>query len=473
MTLEWTSMSQLRHGIRGVLGKDREDNLAVLNRTALRYQLIDRLVYTAVLSRDAGLREGCRWLIREAARVMGIFPASIYELYKAMGQGRCGGFTVPAINARGLPYDEARALFRVAHRLEAWPFVLEIARSEIGYLQQPPAEYAAAVLGAAILEGFQGPVFLQGDHFQVNRASFQQQPQAEREALHSLIAEAVEAGFFNIDIDASTLVDFSRPSLEAQQEPNFTVTAELTGVIRRRQPPGITISVGAEIGEIGRQNSTVEDLDAFMTGYRRCIEGQNISPGISKISIQTGTKHGGVVLPDGTIARVQLDFDTLQQLSQVARERYSMAGAVQHGASTLPDELFHRFRELGTAEIHLATGFQNAIYDSPHFPPELRDEIYAYLRQTYGSSKSPEETDAQFLYRERKQAFGPFKEKLWHMPEARRQRIGQELEAKFTFIFTQLGMGHTREAVRKYIKPVAVPIPMPAALKEVWQGVEA
>jgi len=35
--------------------------------------------------------------------------------------------------------------------------------------------------------------------------------------------------------------------------------------------------------------------------------------------------------------------------------KYGMAGAVQHGASTLPAELFDRFPKLGACEIHLAT----------------------------------------------------------------------------------------------------------------------
>ncbi|MEK7848401.1 MAG: aldolase, partial [Chloroflexota bacterium] len=201
------TIDQLRQSLRGVLARTGDHGLTVRDEAALRERVIDTLVYQAVLGQDAGVREACRWLIRGAAGAVGILPASIYELYLARGQGRWGGFTVPAINLRGPTYDEARAVFRAALGLEAGAFVLEIARSEMGYTQQQPGEYAAAVLAAAIREGFRGPVFLQGDHFQVGRARFQQEPQAEREALHSLIAEAIQAGFFNIDIDASTLVD--------------------------------------------------------------------------------------------------------------------------------------------------------------------------------------------------------------------------------------------------------------------------
>src|SRR5674476_1269786 len=65
--------------------------------------------------------------------------------------------------------------------------------------------------------------------------------------------------------------------------------------------------------------------------------------GLSKISVQSGTTHGGTVLPDGTIADVKIDFETLRNLSEVARKEYGLAGAVQHGASTLRDADFNHF----------------------------------------------------------------------------------------------------------------------------------
>ena len=113
---------------------------------------------------DRGLRQrrGARGLrrraIREAARSLGILPASILPLYQARGRGEISGFTVPAINLRILTYDTARAaVCRAARALDAGAVIFEIARSEIGYTDQRPAEYAAVVLAAAIAEGLGGP----------------------------------------------------------------------------------------------------------------------------------------------------------------------------------------------------------------------------------------------------------------------------------------------------------------------------
>jgi fructose/tagatose bisphosphate aldolase len=317
------------------------------------------------------------------------------------------------------------------------------------YTRQRPGEYTACILASAIREGFKGPVFIQGDHFQVRRRMYREDPEAELNDIKELVREAVSSGFLNIDIDASTLVDLDKPSLEEQQAKNSQVTAEMTEFIRGIEPDGITVSVGGEIGEIGKGNSTVGDLESFMDGYLNQL-GPDVS-GISKISVQTGTAHGGVVLPDGSIAQVNLDFRTLEELSKVAREEYGMGGAVQHGASTLPDEAFDMFPRTGTVEVHLATGFQNLIYDHPHFPKDLLDEIYKHLASKYSDERKQGETEEQFLYKTRKKAFGDFKKELWNLPEQNLREIGRALENRFALIFQKLNVADTTDLVNKYV----------------------
>ena len=121
-------------------------------------------------------------------------------------------------------------------------------------------------------------------------------------------------------------------------------------------------------------------------------------------------------LPDGGVAEVKLDFEVLRELGVVARE-YGLAGAVQHGASTLPDELFHRFPAVETAEIHLATGFQNALYEHPAFPASLHREIEAWCFANAADERKPDQTDQQFVYTTRKKAIGPFKRQLWDLDD--------------------------------------------------------
>lgn len=416
---------------------------------------VEEIVRIAALGNDPD-RGLARWLIRSVALELGILPASIHDLYIARGRGEVrDDFTVPAMNLRALPFHAARAVFRAAAALQAGAIIFEIARSEIGYTDQRPAEYASAVLGAAIAEGYQGPVFIQGDHFQVSAKRYAEKPQAEIQAVRDLAREAIAAGFFNIDVDTSTLVDLSRPTIPEQQHLNFTLCAELTADIRRMQPYGVTISVGGEIGEVGGKNSTEPELQAFMEGYNETL--QRIAPGaagLSKISIQTGTSHGGVVLPDGSIAQVKVDFDTLQRLSKMAREKFGLAGAVQHGASTLPEEAFSRFAEAGACEVHLATNFQNMLYE--RLPDDLRRRMYAFLDENYAGERKPDMTDEQFYYKTRKQAIGPFKKELWGMDAAALADIEAAWERQFSLLFDRLNVAGTATEVAQTIQPVRV-----------------
>src|SRR5690348_14651782 len=200
---------------------------------------MDTLARHAVFG-DSEEKDAARWLIWELGQAVGVRPASIQELYMARGRGDVHGFTVPAINVRGMSYDTARSIFRTAIRMKAGAFILEIARSEIAYTDQRPSEYVAVMLAAALREGFRGPVFIQGDHFQVNAKKFAADARTEVEAVKALAREAIHAGFYNIDIDTSTLVDISKPTLDEQQELNYKVGIDILTEVRAQEPPGIT-----------------------------------------------------------------------------------------------------------------------------------------------------------------------------------------------------------------------------------------
>jgi fructose-bisphosphate aldolase class II len=429
----------------------------------LRSGATDRLASLAVFGSGAE-REAARWLLWELGQATGSRPASINDLYLARGRGECGGFTVPAINVRMLAYDTARAIFRAARAGKAGAIILEIARSEIAYTEQRPAEYVSVMIAAALREGYTLPLFIQGDHCQVNHKKYQADPEGEVGEVKKLIAEEVGAGFYNIDVDTSTLVDLSRPTLAEQQRLNYERAADITHFIRELEPDGVTVSVGAEIGEVGMKNSTVEELHAFMQGYHQSLAAAGGDAGISKISVQTGTSHGGVVLADGSIADVKLDLQALAALSEVAREEYGLAGAVQHGASTLPSNAFGNFPRIETAEIHLATNFQNIVFDHPKLPADLRQRMRSWLDENAAGERKAGDTDEQFYYKARKKAIGPFKRDLWSLPEEVRNAIAADLEKTFAFLFEQLNVNGTEDQVHRFIQ---APIQHHAALKPV------
>jgi fructose-bisphosphate aldolase class II len=444
-TMAWQdTLHKLVDGTHGALALSGR-SIEVRDRSKLAASM-ETLARSSALAKEpeAGL---ARWVVREAAAQQGVFPASIDGLYRARGRGATrNDYTVPAMNLRALSYHAARAVFRAARPLDAGALIFEIARSEMGYTSQRPSEYTASILAAAVAEGWQGPVFLQGDHFQISAKRFGADPLAEVQAVRDLIAEAVAAGFFNIDIDTSTLVDLSLPSIAEQQMLNANLCAELAVDVRAAEPRSVTISIGGEIGEVGGRNSTEPELRGFMDGFNRAFSllapGK---PGLSKISVQTGTSHGGVVLPDGSIARVKVDFDTLAQLSRVARSAFGLGGAVQHGASTLPEEAFSKFAEAAACEVHLATNFQNILFD--HLPDGIRREMYGFLNRDFAKDRKPDMTDEQFYYKTRKNAIGPYKADLWNLPAASLETIGEAWQHQFTLLFQRLNVAGTRSEV--------------------------
>ena len=411
---------------------------------------MDTVINAAVFGSDEE-KEYARWLLWEVGQHVGVRPASIHDLYTARGAGKTGGYTVPAMNIRCASYDTMRSIFRTAIKLDAGAFILEIARSEIAYTDQRPTEYVAVMIAAALREGFRGPLFIQGDHFQVNHKKFAVDPVLEVNSVKQLVTEAVAAGFYNIDVDTSTLVDLSKPTHDEQQIPNYMTAVDICRFVRAAEPEGVTISLGGEIGEVGTENSTPDELHAFMKGFARTLAEQ--APrmaGLSKISVQSGTSHGGTVLPDGSIADVALDLDTLRVLGELARSDYGMAGAVQHGASTLPDSKFSAFPAAETAEIHLATNFQTMMFD--HMPDALRREMYDWLLVNAKDERKATDTDEQFFYKARKKAIGPFKKQMWSLPADVKATLAAAYDAKFTFLFTQLKVNGTKAAVKQFVK---------------------
>jgi fructose/tagatose bisphosphate aldolase len=441
------------------------DLLVIDDEADFRSTAIRDLAWTAAFSTDEATTTAAQWIIWEASQALGAQSASIQELYAARGRGEVSGFTVPAINLRAQTFDMARTGFEAAAAADVGAVIFEIARSEQTYTFQRPIDFSTSVLAGAIAAGWRAPVFIQGDHYQFNAKKYAADPEAMTEEIRRACRLAIEAGYRNIDIDSSTLVDLSKPTVDEEQRENYRRAAELTALIRTLEADGVTVSVGGEIGEVGSQNSTVEELRAYLDGYRRELETRAPGAvGLSKVSVQTGTSHGGVPLPDGGVAEVKLDFEVLRELGDIARREYGLAGAVQHGASTLPDELFHRFPAVETAEIHLATGFQNTLFEHQAFPAHLLGQIEAWCSANAADERKPDQTDEQFIYTTRKKAIGPFKRELWDLPT--KDEILAAQRRKLSFLFTELRVNGTREMITAYIHPVEVHRPMPDALRE-------
>ena len=442
------SVPELLTLLRGLARIDGE-RVVVQDEAGFRQRATKDLAWTATFGTDAATVDAARWIVWEASQALAVRSASIHDLYMARAAGEVHGFTVPAINIRAQTFDMARVIYETAARDGVAAVICELARSEQTYTFQRVQEYSTNVLAGAMAAGWRGPVFIQGDHYQFNAARHAKDPDAMTAEIRKACIDAIAAGYRNIDIDSSTLVDLSKSTVDQQQHENYRRAAEMTAVIREFEPENETISVGGEIGEVGKKNSTVSELVAYLEGYRRELDRLGAGlPGVSKAAVQTGTTHGGVPLPNGGVAEVALDFAVLKELGDSAR-RYGLAGCVQHGASTLPDELFHRFPADETGEIHLATGFQNTLFDHPAFPRDLLGEIEAWCGADAADERKPDQTDEQFLYSTRKKAIGPFKRQLWELSS--KDDILATQAQKIAFLYGELRVDGSRDMVDRYV----------------------
>ena len=377
----------------------------------------------------------------DLAQRLSVFPASIESLYRKAAEGEFANITVPAVNLRAVAFHSACGVFRSMRDSEAGAVIFELSRGEIGFTGQRPHEYAVMILSAAIAEGHVGPVFLQGDHFQVSAGKYRENADAEMQAVKSLIAEAISAGFYNIDIDTSTLVDLSHDTESAQQRLNYECTAVLVQFTRQQEPEGVTISIGGEIGEIGDHNSTVAEVDAYLTGVSELLAG---SVGISKLSIQSGTKHGGNVLPDGSFGDMPIEFELITELTERSRISHGLGGCVQHGASMLTLEKIACLPKAGCLEVHLAAVFLNAVYEV--LPDDLVKEADDWAIQNFDEEWHPDCSLAQFLHHARRYPIVEFRHSWWAATEYHdmiRDRVGQ---AAANYI-SALGASNTQDLV--------------------------
>ncbi len=376
----------------------------------------------------------------------GLYPASIAPVYQALGHGELATMTIPAFNVRGLTYPLARAIWRAAIQQQCGPIIFELAPSESTGCDQTFEEYAAMVMAAAFKEGYRGPVFLQGDHFSIDHLS-------DVDPLKELALAVIESGFYQIDIDGSHQYNAQAEQLTVFHAPNAQATSQLITALREKQPRGIHLTLGGEVGEIGGRNTTVDDLNAFHDELEKSLP--ESTPGLDKISAQTGTTHSGIVLPDGSTGRMRVDFNLIAELANQARQ-FGWSGMVQHGASTLQFEDLAQLPAAGVVEVHLATQIQNILFDHPAFPVELRDQMKRELVSTARGAEGDQLefadnlSNAQRFYHARWAAWGKYKTQLWQLPAEVIGLVADSLAEWATSIFQSLKVAHRSQVLQEY-----------------------
>ena len=424
----------LLENIKGVLEFDANGNVVVADVDKLRSETIDYLAVEAALNKNNDVKTAAQFLIRSAAISLGIIPASINDFYMARRDNAWENMSVPAVNIRTDGYETSRQIFRVVKEQNIGAIILELAKSEMRYSGQNRSEFTAIGFAAAIKEGYTGPIFFQGDHYQIDLKKYTADPQKEINSVKKLIRESILAGEYNIDLDPSTLVneealdeivafenvlvsaklrdnpelaqgldesglkalrnklidelvltDEQKARLDALYEKLHADTAEATmeliryirSLEKELLEGKIAVSIGIEERHIDNPKhknnpSTVRGSIALSRKIlKMCADERLVGP--SKIALQTGTMHG----VGGTV-----DFGIYER-HVAAAPLLGIAVFVQHGASTIKDR--NDFRKMpigGVGEVHLATEYQKITLGTiAKMMPDLAEKMAQYLEK--------------------------------------------------------------------------------------------
>lgn len=409
---------------------------------------ISTLAFDASVSDNPEVKEAAIRAINEIADRLKITCGSNVAFYDAKAAGMHQFFTVPAVNSRMVTFHTIRAAVKAADALKLPHIVFELALSEVGYTAQQKDEYAALVKAAYISLGITNrEIYLQADHYQLDPKRYAEDPAKEVQRIKDAVVKALENGVYNIDIDASKFetADPAKSDRENQAE-NARLTAEIFHFIRQYEKEhslSTIVSIGGEVGEVGGENTKYPQVNAFLDMVKEYAEklGSDNEKGLSKISINVGSSHGGLRGSDGKpLDTVPLDFTAHHDLYMLGKGPMNPGKhvlSVQHGASTLPKDYFPLFPAMHVAEIHLATGFQDMVWDTiEKEDAALFQKMKNLVLEKLGDKVAKHETEAIGLVKERKNITQYVKRDLLLSPAI--PAIEQALEKEFTTIFHSL-----------------------------------
>lgn len=413
----------------------------------LQNSTIYTLQFNASVSENEATKKIAIDMINQIAAAMNIATGSNCDFYEKKAAGEHQFFTVPAINTRMVTFHKTRAAVRAAEALQLPHIIFELALSESGYTAQEADEFVALLKAAYISLGLSGhTIYAQADHYQFDPKKYAADAYAEFERIKNKTLLALENGIYNIDIDASKFetVDTNKTDRENQAE-NARLTAELFHVIREYEKQNslpCTVSVGGEVGEVGGENTKYPQVSAYLELVDEISKekGSGDAKGLSKVSINVGSAHGGVLGPDGQpLDTVPLNFQAHHDLYMKGTDPRNSGHiiSVQHGASTLPKKYFPLFPAMHVGEIHLATGFQNVVWSVLETEdPELYNTMKDRVKQDFGDKVANYDTEAIWFMKERKRVTKFFKKELLLSPAV--PTIEKELEKEFSTIFHSL-----------------------------------
>ena len=344
-----------------------EPQIWVLNKERVWAEsVVDNMLATALFSDSDALRADFRALILQLGKEMGNPPGSVHAAYESRVGGGDQGLPVPAVAFPVLTYDAARAAFRAMRRTSQKSVVFKTSVPEMENVGQWLGEFSVSVIAASVkeqrtAEGW-GPVYLQAELPTVQRQAYEDDPDGVVRRLTEQIDGAVNAGIYNLSVNAASLINYDRKTAQARQRLNGRVTAACFRYIRSVEPKQMRISVNASLGELSGIDPR-EDSRALL----RRIEKESDGNDLPELTMISACPESTEVQSDETI----LDTATLRELAAYGREKLGIIGVLWHCPASLSAEQVPQLSEYGVVEYHPPLDLQEYILTHARLPQKL------------------------------------------------------------------------------------------------------
>lgn len=331
--------------------------------------------------------------------------------------------------------------------------LFEIAKSEIGYTDQQPEEFARVCKEAIKAANANIPYCIHGDHITISENT-----PAAIAAAEDLIKKEIDAGFTSFAIDASHNFDISAAKTIDQLAANIKITTHLAKLIEKlMKDKGKTradYSLEVEVGEIGKTDpktgkqelTTVDEAVTFI----KALHENGIYPDL--IATNNGTIHGNVYDAEGNVIPL-LGIDD-KRTREVANAIAPLGVKIaQHGITGTPLELMHKLINAGIAKGNVATHWQDLAIEN--MPPELVKKMEQWTLDKYradAKAKKPNMSDKEIVGKNIKNAIKPFKKEIADIDDKYKEKIYKACKASAIEYFEAFNGKGSGKVVRNAIE---------------------
>lgn len=281
-------------------------------------------------------------------------PPNVITLKQALEKAEQHGYANGSFSPRYTPM--INPVLQAGQETES-PLIVQISEKELHRYGITPSEFADEFYRQVREQRITVPVVLHLDH---------------TKSLHPVIAEAIDAGFTSVMIDAS----------EKPLDENIAITAEAVEYAHSRG-----VSVEAELGMIGTTDFIETDKDEEMYTDPQEAERFVRETGVDALAVSCGTAHGVYM-----VREPKIDFERLRAI-----RRLTPVHLVLHGGSGIPADMMLQAIRLpggGVSKVNIATDLELSLLralnreermtnaECRSLPPELLELGRAAVRDT-------------------------------------------------------------------------------------------